>query len=123
LEDYGSPGQPVSCSITEYTDFDTVEVWGSSPHVPTISFLAVGTYPIPSPTLFHSAFRSAIALIPQPEVYSGTVPEPPAFWNPLHDFVDVEKGILALGGELHADANAALLARGSEQKDLWGINL
>src|SRR5713226_2731145 len=37
--------------------------------------------------------------------------------------VDVEKGILALGGELHADANAALLARGSEQKHLWGINL
>jgi Protein of unknown function (DUF5674) len=37
--------------------------------------------------------------------------------------VDVEKGVLALGGELHADANAALLARGSEQKDLWGINL
>jgi hypothetical protein len=37
--------------------------------------------------------------------------------------VDVEKGILALGGELHADANAALLVNGSEQRDLWGINL
>ena len=29
--------------------------------------------------------------------------------------VDVEKGVLALGGELHADANVALLARGSEK--------
>jgi len=37
--------------------------------------------------------------------------------------VDVEKGTLALGGELHADANAALLESGSEQKHLWGINL
>ena len=31
--------------------------------------------------------------------------------------------IMAVGGELHADANAALLERGSLQHDLWGINL
>jgi hypothetical protein len=37
--------------------------------------------------------------------------------------VDVEKRTLAVGGELHADANAALLANGSEQPHLWGINL
>ena len=37
--------------------------------------------------------------------------------------IDVEKKILALGGELHADEEAFLLERGSEQKNLWGINL
>jgi uncharacterized protein DUF5674 len=37
--------------------------------------------------------------------------------------VDVEQGIMALGGELHADAEAVLLDQGSRQSDLWGINL
>ncbi len=35
---------------------------------------------------------------------------------------DVRKGILALGGELHADAEALLLEQGSRQEDLWGGN-
>lgn len=30
---------------------------------------------------------------------------------------------MAIGGELHADEEAALLASGSEQQNLWGINL
>ncbi|MBI4369984.1 MAG: hypothetical protein HY547_07120 [Elusimicrobia bacterium] len=37
--------------------------------------------------------------------------------------VDVDKKIMALGGELHADAERALLEQGSKQKFLWGINL
>lgn len=37
--------------------------------------------------------------------------------------VDIEKRILAIGGELHADANAVLMERGSRQQDLWGINI
>lgn len=37
--------------------------------------------------------------------------------------VDVKRKILAAGGELHADAEAVLLADGSQQADLWGINL
>ena len=37
--------------------------------------------------------------------------------------VDVSRGIMAIGGELHADDEAALLADGSRQRDLWGINL
>lgn len=36
--------------------------------------------------------------------------------------VDVERGVIALGGELHADAEAVLLGRGSRQQDLWGAN-
>jgi hypothetical protein len=37
--------------------------------------------------------------------------------------VDVEQGIMAIGGELHADEEAVLLDEGSRQSDLWGINL
>jgi hypothetical protein len=36
--------------------------------------------------------------------------------------VDVERGVAAVGGELHADEEAALLERGSRQDDLWGAN-
>ena len=36
--------------------------------------------------------------------------------------VDVERKIAAVGGELHADAEALLLDRGSRQADLWGAN-
>jgi len=37
--------------------------------------------------------------------------------------VDVEKEIMAIGGELHADEEAILLSSGSKQEHLWGINL
>lgn len=36
---------------------------------------------------------------------------------------DVEKGIMAIGGELHADEEAFLVERGSLQKNLWGFNI
>ena len=36
--------------------------------------------------------------------------------------VDVEKQVVAIGGELHADAESMLLQNGSRQEDLWGIN-
>ena len=37
--------------------------------------------------------------------------------------VDVERGVMAIGGELHSDEEALLLEAGSSQRDLWGINL
>lgn len=37
--------------------------------------------------------------------------------------VDIERGIMAVGGELHADEEALLLEQGSKQENLWGINL
>jgi hypothetical protein len=37
--------------------------------------------------------------------------------------VDVKHGIMAVGGELHSDDEALLLDAGSQQHDLWGINL
>lgn len=33
--------------------------------------------------------------------------------------VDVGQGIMAIGGELHADEEALLLSAGSSQSDLW----
>jgi len=37
--------------------------------------------------------------------------------------VDLRRGVLLLDAELHADQEAELLADGSAQQDLWGINL
>ncbi|MGH7368011.1 MAG: DUF5674 family protein [Candidatus Rokuibacteriota bacterium] len=37
--------------------------------------------------------------------------------------VDVGQGVMAIGGELHADEEALLLQHGSRRVDLWGINL
>lgn len=37
--------------------------------------------------------------------------------------VDVEQGVMAIGGELHADMKTVLLEQGSARKDVWGINL
>jgi hypothetical protein len=36
--------------------------------------------------------------------------------------VDIERGVAAVGGELHADAEQLLLQAGSRQADLWGAN-
>ena len=37
--------------------------------------------------------------------------------------VDIEKEIMIVDAELHADEELMLLDHGSEQKNLWGINL
>lgn len=37
--------------------------------------------------------------------------------------VDLERGIMAVDADLHADEEACLLSRGSAQENLWGINL
>lgn len=37
--------------------------------------------------------------------------------------IDIEKGIIALGGELHSDAEEILLKSGSKQQNLWGANI
>ena len=36
--------------------------------------------------------------------------------------VDVDKKIIAMGGELHSDGEAELLKTGSIQENLWGAN-
>ena len=45
------------------------------------------------------------------------------FFTDMVKFVaDVERNVIAVGGELHADAEAVLLEEGSRQQDLWGAN-
>jgi hypothetical protein len=66
-----------------------------------------------------------------PDILLLTEPVPPRtlkvlverFFEDVVKYVaDVDRGVLALGGELHADAAAALLEAGSRQEHLWGAN-
>ncbi|HTR19859.1 MAG TPA: DUF5674 family protein [Gemmatimonadales bacterium] len=45
------------------------------------------------------------------------------FGDMVKAVVDVERRVMAIGGELHADEEAALIEDGSAQDNLWGINL
>lgn len=45
------------------------------------------------------------------------------FGDLIKAVVDIRNGIMAVDGELHADEEAELLKNGSQQQDLWGINL
>lgn len=45
------------------------------------------------------------------------------FGDMIKAVVDVARGVMAIGAELHSDEEAALLDDGSLQPDLWGINL
>ncbi len=45
------------------------------------------------------------------------------FGDMVKAVVDVARQVIAIGGELHSDEEAALLDDGSQQTDLWGINL
>lgn len=45
------------------------------------------------------------------------------FGDMVKAVVDVQKEVMAVGAELHADEEAFLLERNSRQEDLWGINL
>jgi hypothetical protein len=37
--------------------------------------------------------------------------------------VDVQQGILTVGGEFHADGEELLIKNGSKQADIWGANI
>jgi hypothetical protein len=45
------------------------------------------------------------------------------FGDMVKAVVDLARGTMLLDAELHADEEAELLATGSRQEDLWGINL
>ena len=45
------------------------------------------------------------------------------FGDMVKAVVDLGRGIMLLDAEMHADQEAELLAGGSGQQDLWGINL
>jgi hypothetical protein len=48
---------------------------------------------------------------------------PGRFRDFVKGVVDLKRGVLLIDADLHADQEAALLADGSTQRDLWGINL
>lgn len=48
---------------------------------------------------------------------------PRMFGNLVKAVVDIEKEIMAIDAELYADEEQILLENGSQQKDLWGINI
>lgn len=45
------------------------------------------------------------------------------FGNMVKAVVDIDRELLALDGELHADLEGLLIENGSSQRNLWGINL
>jgi hypothetical protein len=45
------------------------------------------------------------------------------FGDLIKAVVDIQRQVMAIGGELHADEEALLLENGSRQADLWGVNL
>lgn len=45
------------------------------------------------------------------------------FGDMVKAVVDVTRHVMAVGGELHSDEEAALLDDSSFQRDLWGVNL
>ena len=45
------------------------------------------------------------------------------FGNLVKTVVDVEKEIMVVDGELHADEQVLLVESGSKYEDLWGINI
>ena len=47
----------------------------------------------------------------------------PEFGDIIKAVVDIERGVMAIGGDMQADEEAVLLDDGSRQVDLWGINL
>jgi hypothetical protein len=45
------------------------------------------------------------------------------FGDMVKAVVDLRRGLLVLDADMHADQEAELLEGGSDQRDLWGINL
>lgn len=45
------------------------------------------------------------------------------FGDMVKAVVDLERDVMLLDADMHADQEAELLAGGSRQQDLWGINL
>jgi len=48
---------------------------------------------------------------------------PGRFRDFVKGVVDLGRGVLLVDADMHADQEAALLAEGARQRDLWGINL
>ena len=103
----------------------------SSPCQPITEFLAierrrpqcdladVAPIPDPPPALDPVPLR----IIDEPVTRRDLSSLAPELGDMIKAVVDIERGVMAIGGEMHADEEAALLDDGSRQADLWGINL
>ena len=45
------------------------------------------------------------------------------FGNLVKAVVDIDRGVMVVDAEMHADEEKLLLENGSEQQNLWGINI
>jgi hypothetical protein len=67
--------------------------------------------------------RPAIVVVERPIERSELARLVSAYFGDMVKIVaDVRREVVAVGGELHADAEQLLLAQGSRQVDLWGAN-
>ena len=48
---------------------------------------------------------------------------PGRFRDFVRGVVDLQRGVMLIDADMHADQESALLAVGSRRRDLWGINL
>ena len=76
---------------------------------------ATSTEKTPTPSM--QIVRETIALSTLERMAEGM------FGTLVKAVVDIEQGIMAVGGEMHADEEAVLLDEGSPLPSLWGINL
>ena len=77
-----------------------------------MSLLGISAEMTPARIVSAPLSRSELALIASEQ-----------FGDMVKAVVDVEREIMALGGELHSDEEALLLDDGSAQRNLWGVNL
>lgn len=68
-------------------------------------------------------FEEDVKIIEQPITRADLRKLTKQFGNMVKGVVDIEREIMSLGGELHADEEAVLLEQGSKQQNLWGVNL
>jgi hypothetical protein len=66
---------------------------------------------------FMKIIRDKISITELKEMAAGR------FGNLVKAVVDIERKIMAVDADLHADEEAALLEDGSSQRNLWGINI
>ena len=64
------------------------------------------------------ASRIELVRAPMPLAHLSSAAEV-VFGDLVKAVVDVEQGVMAIGGELHADEEALLIGSGSSQADLW----
>lgn len=113
-------------TANEYIDVLGEESGGGVPNFrtagPGVNFVRRGsrrpTHRQESPELTHG--RIVSAPISRAEL-AGWAEDQFGDW--IKAVVDVSRGVMAVGGDLYADDEALLLADGSRQQDLWGINL